>query len=113
LSNKINLSPKEWDAIREVARALRFFAEERMYTYIDRIADAFSPNIAVAALKDALRALRSEVTRNPNIYLPSENSIEIVIKLLSEKRDSGNVLAALALSFRPRKTSSKVEGGGS
>jgi len=108
----MGLSPEEWNAVREVARALRFFAEERMYTYIDRIADAYSPSIAIAALKDALRALRSEVARRPNIYLPSENSIETVIKLLSEKRDLGSILAALALSFRPRKVVSSVGGGG-
>ena len=101
---KIELEEREWEAVREVARALRFFAENRMYTYIDRIADAYSPVVAVAALKDALRALRSEAARNASIYLPSEDNVELVIKLLSRNRDLGNVLAALALAFRPKKS---------
>lgn len=91
-------SPRRWDALKEVARSLSCFAEEKQYTYIDRIGDALSPEIAVKALKDALRALRSMKTAKQSIQLPSMEAVEAVIKMISENIEYANILAALALT---------------
>lgn len=96
--DKYRFSKGEWRAVEEVASALSHFAEQRMFTYIDRIADAFSPGTAVTALKDALRALRSEQAKNPGVKLPSSWSVETVIRLFAEKTHTKEVLAALALT---------------
>jgi hypothetical protein len=97
------LSEEDWKAIRDVSRSLRFFAENKMYTYIDRLGDAFSSMTAIEALKDALRILRSE----GNLYLPSETSVKRVIELIKTNKEVSGIIAALALSYPSRK-----EGGG-
>ncbi len=94
-------SDDEMKSIREVARGLSYFARERMYRYIDRIADAFSPQLSVAALREALRVLNSEYNRGEDVYIPSKDSVEKVINLMYTRRDVGDVLAALALAWAP------------
>ena len=103
---------EEWRAIKDVARGLQYFAHTKNYTYIDRIADAFSPEVAIAALRDALRVLRSEASRDRTVYVPRTASIERVVRLLSEHRGVGDVLAALALSAWPRREESGAKGEG-
>ncbi len=105
------LREEEWWAIRDVARGLQYFASTRSYTFIDRIADAFSPEIAVAALRDAIRVLRSEAERGGPVHVPRASNVERVIKLLQEHRGIGDILAALALSSWPsRREAEKPEG---
>lgn len=104
-------SPRRWEALREVAHALSCFAEEKQYTYIDRIGDALSPEIAVKALKDALRALRSMKTSKQSIPLPSMEAVETVIKMISENIEYANILAALALAGKCTPISGEKEEG--
>ncbi|MEB3780360.1 MAG: hypothetical protein GSR85_09070 [Desulfurococcales archaeon] len=104
-------SEDEMKSIRDVARGLSYFARERMYRYIDRIADAFSPQLSVAALREALRVLNSEYSRGEPVYLPSKESVEKVIKLMYSRRDVGDVLAALALSWTPAQREGRLTEG--
>lgn len=101
------LSDDDWRALRDVARGLQYFALNRNYTFIDRIADAFSPSVAVAALRDAVRVLSSEASRGleaeEKIHVPRASSVERVIRLLQKYRGVGDILAALALSSWPRR----------
>lgn len=103
------LTEDEWQAIREVAKSLRYFAQERMYTYIDRIGDAFSPAAAIAALKDALRILRSEAAREQKyVYLPSDDAVEKVIKLIFRNREVASILASLSLAYPSKREEKQV-----
>ncbi len=106
----ISQNHRGWEALREVAQALSCFAEEKQYTYIDRIGDALSPEIAVKALKDALRALRSVKASNPLLPLPSMEAVESVIKMISENIEYASVLAALALTGKCTPIFGKKEG---
>ncbi len=47
------------DCLHDVVRVLRFFAELRNYSYIDRIANSLTPDPAEKALQEAMRHLRS------------------------------------------------------
>jgi len=47
------------ECLDEVAHVLRFFAELRNYSYIDRIANSLTPDPAEKALQEAMRHLRS------------------------------------------------------
>lgn len=93
------LSDEDWRAVRDVARALGYFAREGMFNYIDRVGDAFSGETAVAALRDALRALQSARNQGLPVYLPSPSSVERVIRLLGENARIGYVVSALALAY--------------
>ncbi len=92
------LREEEWRAVRDVAWGLSYFASTRNYTYIDRIADAFAPDTAVASLREALRVLNSEASRGIEVHIPSPRNVETVIKLLYSRREVGSIIAALALA---------------
>jgi len=106
----LKLSDDDWKAIRDVAKALGYFARESMFNYIDRIGDAYSGEIAVAALRDALRALQSARNQGLPVYLPSPSSVEHVIKLLEENTRVGYIISALALAYGGVEVKKKVEG---
>ncbi len=93
-------SSRRWEALRNVAAALSCFAEEKQYTYIDRIGDALSPDAAIKALKEALRALRSLQAdpRYRGLRIPSMEDVEEVIRLIEADISYATRLAALALS---------------
>ncbi len=91
---------RTWDALREVARGLSCLVEEKQYTYIDKIGDALTPDIAVKALKDALRALRSmkAAEGGARIYIPSMEAVEQVIRAIEQDLENAVILATLALA---------------
>lgn len=101
------MSDEDWKAVREVARALGYFVAERMFNYIDRIGDAFSSEVAIAALRDALRILQSAKSQGESVYVPSPSSIERVIKLLEGNVRIGYIISALALAHIPRRPEKK------
>lgn len=94
--------PGLWPALRTVAKSLSFFAENRKYTYIDRIGDAQSPEAAVKALKDALRDLRAASASQPGITIPPQEDIEVVIKAFYKDISYASILAALSLGTAGR-----------
>lgn len=95
----LQLPDEDWKAVREVARALGYFAREGMFSYIDRIGDAFSAEAAVAALRDALRALQSAKNQGLPVYVPSPSSVERVAKLIGRNIGVCYVVSALALAY--------------
>ena len=112
----MSTKPRKWDAMREVARGLGCLVEKRQYTYIDKIGDALTPEIAIKALKDALRALRSmkAAEEGASIYIPSMEAVEQVIKAIEQDIENAVILATLALSSSCTHSSPSetgVEGG--
>lgn len=95
----ISLSEEDWRAIRDVARALGYFVREGMFNYIDRIGDSYSSMSAVAALRDALRALQSARNQGEKVHIPSPHSVEHVVKLLGRNIRIGYIISALALTY--------------
>ncbi len=47
------------ECMNEISSVLRFFADQKNYSYIDRIANALTPDPAEKAIQEALRHLRS------------------------------------------------------
>ncbi len=110
----VSLSERDWKAIRDVARALGYFVREGMFNYIDRIGDSYSSTSAVAALRDALRALQSARNQGEDVYIPSPSSVEHVVKLLGSNIRVAYIISALALAYggvRVKEELEKEEGG--
>jgi len=77
-----SLSDEERRAIINIARALSYFARERAYGYIDRIANSFSQATLRHVISEALRSLKSERDREAEdsehrIFMPTANDVEI------------------------------------
>ncbi len=104
--------------MEEVAYMLRFFADIRNYSYIDRIANALTPGPAEMALQEAIRHLRSlydasfEVDKDgkklravkigdKTYILPKMPSESCVREVLEAIRDGSHrrKLAILSLAF--------------
>jgi len=111
-----NLSTDETLAVRNVARGLSYFARERAYGYVDRIANAFSITTLRQVLTEFLRDLKSEQDRGAKIFIPSAKDIETLLKLAERDLSIAKVVASLALaySWTPRKeqeiSEERVEG---
>ena len=95
----IFLSEEDWRAIRDVAKALGYFVKGGMFNYIDRIGDSYSSTSAIAAIRDALRALQSARSQGEKVHIPSPHSVEHVVKLLGKNIRVGYIISALALTY--------------
>jgi len=109
----INTLEKEIpEEIKRLARHFRYFVsgDRRSYNVIDRIANATTPEIAIEALKDGLRALKSEYDRFKEKvkYLPSESDVEKVIKRFLEDIYYAKIFASLVFVWTPEE---KEKGG--
>ncbi len=93
------LSKEEWDAIKDFARTLRYFARSRKYGYIDRLANAYNPTIAEITIREVLREARSAFDQNEKVHLPSANVVQKVVELISRDLSVASILAALALTL--------------
>ncbi len=111
MQNSVSLNEEDWKAIRDVARALGYFAKEGMFNYIDRIGDSYSSSSAVAALRDALRALQSARNQGESVHIPSPRSVEHVVKLLNRNIRVGYVISALALAYGGVSVKEELEKG--
>jgi intergrase/recombinase len=112
-----SLSEEEVSAVRSVARGLSYFARERAYGYIDRVANAFSVTTLRQVLTEFLRDLKSEQDRGAEVFMPSAKDVETFLKLAERDLSIAKVVASLALaySWTPRGgqgTSEKSTGGG-
>ena len=108
------------ECLDELSNVLRFFAEQKNYSYIDRIANALTPSPAEKAIQEALRHLRSlydssfqysdeksgktfrAVRINDNIVIlpkmPSQKCIKEVLEAISDS-SIRRKLAILSLSY--------------
>lgn len=94
------LSEGERKALESVARALGYFARERTYGYIDRLANAFNVVTARHVITEALRDLKSERDQGEvRIWLPKAEEVEVVLKLCEKDLSVLKVLASLALAY--------------
>ena len=94
------LSEDERRALDSIARALSYFARERIYGYIDKLANAFNVVTARHVITEALRDLKSERDRgNEKIWLPRAEDVEVVLKLCEKDLSVLKILASLALAY--------------
>ena len=94
-----DLGDEDRRAVESVARALSYFAKSKAYGYIDRLANAFSVTTARHVITEALRDLKSERDRDPNVWLPKGDDVERVLKLIEVDLSILKVIASLALSY--------------
>lgn len=93
-----SLSDEELEALRNVAKALSYFVRNRVYSYIDRLANAFSISSVRQVLSEALRDLKSEKDRGENVWLPRPSDIETVLRLSEADLSVLKVLASMAIT---------------
>jgi len=100
--------PKE---IEKIAWSFRYFVKKRSYNFIDRITNAVTPEVAIDALKDALRVLRSAYDRGDEDleYLPSEKEVAKFIEYIKEDISYAKILGSLVFVWTPE--DKKIEGG--
>jgi len=99
-----SLSDEERRAIINIARALSYFARERAYGYIDRIANSFSQATLRHVISEALRSLKSERDREAEgsehrIFMPTANDVEIFLKLAEKDLSVAKIVASLAIAY--------------
>ena len=96
------------DDIEKVGKALSYFAREHKkdsgkrgpaYHYIDRISNAISSELAIEALYDAIRALRSLKHQGENVYIPSQETIKRVVEEIRKDITTTKLIAIIALSY--------------
>jgi hypothetical protein len=114
-----SLSDEERRAIINIARALSYFARERAYGYIDRIANSFSQATLRHVISEALRSLKSERDRESEgsehrIFMPTANDVEIFLKLAEKDLSMAKIVASLAIaySWSPREVGEEVKQAG-
>lgn len=88
---------EEWKAIQDVAAMLRAHVKDENYSYVDKLANAFNSYVAEVSIEEALRAARSKES-----WIPSEESVRTVIKLLREDLSVARIIAALSLAMSSR-----------
>jgi hypothetical protein len=99
-----SLSDEERRAIVNIARALSYFARERAYGYLDRIANSFSQATLRHVLSESLRSLKSEKDRESEdseykIFMPTANDVEIFLKLAERDLSVAKIVASLAIAY--------------
>jgi len=94
-----NLSSKDESAIKNIARGLSYFAREKAYGYIDRVANAFSITTLRHVLSEFLRDLKSEYDRGANVFMPSAEDVEAFLRLAEKDLSIAKVVASLALAY--------------
>jgi len=104
------LSEDEVTAVRNVARGLSYFARERVYGYVDRIANAFSVTTLRQVLTEFLRDLKSEQDRSADVFMPSAEDVEKFLRIAEKDLSIAKVVASLALAYSwiPRKEQEEV-----
>jgi len=104
------LSEEEVSAVRNVARGLSHFARERVYGYVDRVANAFSVTTLRQVLTEFLRDLKSEQDRGADVFVPSAKDVETFLRVAERDLSIAKVVASLALaySWTPRKEQKEV-----
>ena len=108
-----SLSEEERRAVLNIARALSYFARERAYGYIDRIANSFSQTTLRQVLSEALRSLKSEWDREPDkVFMPSAGDVELFLKLAERDLSIAKVVSSLALAYSWRVEREEGEGRG-
>jgi len=93
------LSGDEMKALTNIAKALSYFARERAYGYIDRLANAFSTNTVRQVLSEAIRDLKSEYDRGANVFMPKGSDVEIVLRLSERDPSILKVVSSLAIAY--------------
>jgi len=94
-----SLNDEEKKALDNIARALRYFAINRSYGYVDRLANVYSISALRHVLSEIMRDLHSEYSRGMNVYLPSEKDLEIFLRLAEKDLSLVKIVVALALSY--------------
>jgi hypothetical protein len=92
-------SKTEWEVLKDVARTIRYFVRDRKYGYVDKLANAFTAQVAEVALREAIRDARSAADQGEKVHLPSDNVIKDLIELLKRDLSAAGVLATLALVY--------------
>ncbi len=109
-----NLSSEDEIAIKNIARGLSYFARERAYGYIDRMANAFSIITLRHVLSEFLRDLKSEYDRGANVFMPSAKDVEAFLRLAEKDLSIVKIVASLALAYSwtsQKKQKEETEGG--
>ena len=86
-----------------IARMLRYYVQNRRYGYIDRLANAYKPEVAIVVLEEALREARSAQGIGERVYVPSEEETRAFMRRVMEDMSIVKVVAALALSYGVRR----------
>lgn len=112
----------EWPSVVEM---LKFFAREGVFSYVDRIGNALTPEPVEVAIKDALRHLASlyhssiektvetkegkkvtlrfyrkdEKNLEPLPKIPSQSEVSLFLKAVRKDISCARVTAILAMSF--------------
>ncbi|MGC8987814.1 hypothetical protein [Infirmifilum sp.] len=94
-----DLNEEEKKALRNLARGLSYFARERAYGYIDRIANAYSVITLRQVLMEALRDLKSEYDRGEDVFMPTGKDVETFSKLAELDLSFAKIVASLAISY--------------
>ncbi|MEM4971889.1 MAG: hypothetical protein QXE01_11640 [Sulfolobales archaeon] len=99
-----SLSDEERRALLNIARALSYFARERAYGYIDRIANSFSQATLRHVISEALRSLKSERDREGEggehkIFMPTASDVEIFLRLAEKDLSVAKIVASLAIAY--------------
>lgn len=103
------LSDEERKALDNLAKAFSYFARERAYGYIDRLANTYSIASLRLVLEEALRALKSERDRGETIFMPTGRDVETFMTLVERDLDLTKIVASLALAYSFRKLEGKEE----
>lgn len=95
----VELSDEERKAIVNVARALSYFARERAYGYIDRLANAFSASTVRQVLSEAIRDLKSSYDRGEKVFMPKASDVEVILRLSERDPSILKVVSSLAIAY--------------
>jgi len=93
------LSEEQLESLRSVARALSYFVRNKVYSYVDRLANAFSISSVRQVLSEALRDLKSEKDRGEDVWLPKSSDVETLLKLAEADPSVLKVLASMSIAM--------------
>ncbi len=93
------LEPEKKRSLENISRALRYFAVNRNYGYIDRLANAYSIITLRQVVSEIMRDLRSEHDRGEPVYVPNEKEIEDLLTLAEKDMSIVKIVAARALAY--------------
>jgi len=94
LSKSVEEEKKLADAVKDLAEMFSRFARARMYTFVDRLANATGKEVVLATIYEALRISRSAKEAGRALYedekikvdpyVAKEESVDVILRKLDE-----------------------------
>ncbi len=109
-----DLSEEERAAVNAIANALRVFAVQKKFGYVDRFANSYSAESVKHVLYELLRDLKSLEARATveegrkyvtvdnikiALYVPSKSHVETFVKLVEKDLAIAKLVATLSLTY--------------